>query len=361
MRVGGELQPLVELDAEALPTEARALNGLAWPLVDPERTEFGQEGRGLALAQLAYERASDADRPNIADTLAWALHAVGLGSHLLATAVAFALARRLSGSRMVALFTAAIFGLHPAQVEAVAWISALNDPLFGLFALLAMLSFLKWRQEGSSGSPIAAWLLFVPALLTKELGVAVLPLVAAIDLGRRRLPGEFSLGLTLWDGVAFVGFLSAVIGISLYVSRKEDTSEDYFLAGRSLTWWLIGFSLIASNISTEHFIGMAGSGFGVAGLAIGQINQNRVNDSTVYGEEYDVFDGKGRRGNLIAGVGLAVGGVALAAGVTLFIIGKRRQGAGPSDADEEQPTDSEDDPSLALVPTGRGLALTGRF
>jgi SSS family solute:Na+ symporter len=76
------------------------------------------------------------------------------------------------------------------------------------------------------------------------------------------------LGLTFWDGVAFFGFLAAVIGISLYASRKEDTSEDYFLAGRSLTWWLIGFSLIASNISTEHFIGMAGSGFGVAGLAI---------------------------------------------------------------------------------------------
>jgi SSS family solute:Na+ symporter len=76
------------------------------------------------------------------------------------------------------------------------------------------------------------------------------------------------LDLTLWDGIAFVAFLAAVIGISLYASRKEETGEDYFLAGRSLTWWLIGFSLIASNISTEHFIGMAGSGFGVAGLAI---------------------------------------------------------------------------------------------
>jgi SSS family solute:Na+ symporter len=76
------------------------------------------------------------------------------------------------------------------------------------------------------------------------------------------------MDLTLSDGVTFVAFLAAVIGISLYASRKEDTSEDYFLAGRSLTWWLIGFSLIASNISTEHFIGMAGSGFGVAGLSI---------------------------------------------------------------------------------------------
>lgn len=76
------------------------------------------------------------------------------------------------------------------------------------------------------------------------------------------------MDLTSWDMVAFVAFLAAVIGISLYASRKENDSADYFLAGRNLTWWLIGFSLIASNISTEHFVGMAGSGFGAAGMAV---------------------------------------------------------------------------------------------
>jgi len=69
------------------------------------------------------------------------------------------------------------------------------------------------------------------------------------------------------DLIAFVGFIAFVIGVSLYASRKEETGEDYFLAGRGLTWWLIGFSLIASNISTEHFVGMAGRGFEL-GLAI---------------------------------------------------------------------------------------------
>lgn len=75
------------------------------------------------------------------------------------------------------------------------------------------------------------------------------------------------MALTTFDIVAFVGFLAFVITISLYASRKEETSEDYFLAGRNLSWWLIGFSLIASNISTEHFVGMAGRGFEL-GLAI---------------------------------------------------------------------------------------------
>ncbi len=75
--------------------------------------------------------------------------------------------------------------------------------------------------------------------------------------------------LTFWDVVIFVGFLALVVGVSLYASRKEKTGgAAYFLAGRSLTWPLIGFSLIASNISTEHFVGMAGTGFGELGLAI---------------------------------------------------------------------------------------------
>jgi SSS family solute:Na+ symporter len=73
--------------------------------------------------------------------------------------------------------------------------------------------------------------------------------------------------LSLLDAVAFVLFIAFVIGVSLYASRKEETGEDYFLAGRNLSWWLIGFSLIASNISTEHFVGMAGQGYDL-GLAI---------------------------------------------------------------------------------------------
>jgi len=58
-------------------------------------------------------------------------------------------------------------------------------------------------------------------------------------------------------------------GMYIYRSKKNATtsSNEYFLAEGSLTWWAIGASLIASNISAEHFIGMSGSGFAI-GLAI---------------------------------------------------------------------------------------------
>jgi SSS family solute:Na+ symporter len=58
-------------------------------------------------------------------------------------------------------------------------------------------------------------------------------------------------------GVLAVFFI-CVITVGLSKSRREKTSEDYFLAGRGLKWWLIGFSLIAANISAEQFVGMSG-------------------------------------------------------------------------------------------------------
>ena len=48
------------------------------------------------------------------------------------------------------------------------------------------------------------------------------------------------MNLSLVDFIAFGAFLAVVVGVSLYAGRREGSTEDYFLAGRSLTWWLIG-------------------------------------------------------------------------------------------------------------------------
>ncbi len=56
--------------------------------------------------------------------------------------------------------------------------------------------------------------------------------------------------------------------VSLVKSRGQRTSEDYFLGGRQLPWWLIGVSIVAANISTEQFVGMAGQAAGDVGLAV---------------------------------------------------------------------------------------------
>ena len=73
------------------------------------------------------------------------------------------------------------------------------------------------------------------------------------------------------DYIVFALYALIILGVGLWVSRNKEgetkSTEDYFLASKSLPWWAIGASLIAANISAEQFIGMSGSGF-VGGLAI---------------------------------------------------------------------------------------------
>ena len=77
--------------------------------------------------------------------------------------------------------------------------------------------------------------------------------------------------LQVADYIVFFIYFIAVTSYGYYIYHKKKSattsSKDFFLAEGSLTWWAIGASLIASNISAEHFIGMSGSGFAL-GLAI---------------------------------------------------------------------------------------------
>ena len=77
--------------------------------------------------------------------------------------------------------------------------------------------------------------------------------------------------LATQDYIVFFFYFILIVSYGVWIYRKkkkeETSSKDYFLAEGSLTWWAIGASLIASNISAEQFIGMSGSGFKM-GLAI---------------------------------------------------------------------------------------------
>ena len=70
------------------------------------------------------------------------------------------------------------------------------------------------------------------------------------------------------DLVILVAYFAVVFGIGVYFFQRAKTSKSYFLADRSVGWVAVGASLFASNISSEHFIGLAGSGAS-SGLAVG--------------------------------------------------------------------------------------------
>ena len=63
------------------------------------------------------------------------------------------------------------------------------------------------------------------------------------------------------DWVMIGGYFALLFGVVWWVvSKSRDTAADYFLAGRNLSWWIVGASIFASNIGSEHVVGLAGSG-----------------------------------------------------------------------------------------------------
>ena len=79
--------------------------------------------------------------------------------------------------------------------------------------------------------------------------------------------GASTIQLTGIDWAIVAIYALVILAVGLMVTRKQESSESYFLAGRSLRWPMIGASLFAANISAEHFVALAGSGFAV-GIAI---------------------------------------------------------------------------------------------
>lgn len=110
------------------------------------------------------------------------IHVISIALHLGSVAVVFALARRLGAAPPAAALAALLFGVHPAHVESVAWCSAINDPLWGLCALLAV----RAALAAPPGRLLPSVALFCAlGLLAKETAVTLPLLVVAAMLVRR--------------------------------------------------------------------------------------------------------------------------------------------------------------------------------
>ena len=138
-----------------------------WEAFDPE--EHGNYFRPLFLLWL---RINDAVFGNRAG--AW--HLTTILTHLLTTFLVYLLVWRVGMGREVALLAALIFGLHPAHIEAIAWISGVTEPLLGVLLIASLLCYLQSRRESGR---VLKWqvisvVFFALALLEKETAV-ILP------------------------------------------------------------------------------------------------------------------------------------------------------------------------------------------
>lgn len=67
-------------------------------------------------------------------------------------------------------------------------------------------------------------------------------------------------GLALLDWLVIAVYFSGIIALVWWSSRKQDTAADYFLASRNVAWFVVGASVFASNIGSEHIVGLSGNG-----------------------------------------------------------------------------------------------------
>ncbi len=157
-----------------------------------------------------------------------------------------------------------------------------------MLSALALMTFGAWAQDAAPAEAVApAEIAAVeapavveapapeatPAPVAEETAA---PAVQAAPAAESQEPDV----LPVWEIIAFCVVVVGVIGLGIWKASDGDDADksedekaekgaaDYFLAGRGLTWWLVGFSLLAANISTEQFVGMSGQAADWLGLAI---------------------------------------------------------------------------------------------
>src|SRR5438552_10495194 len=119
-------------------------------------------------------------------------HLMNLLVHTGATAAIYFLLKRLSGDRVIATIAALIFGLHPAHVESVSWISGIPDPLAALFYAPSLIWYVRYRTDGEKKFLVGSVIAYGLSALCKETPLA-LPLVfIAWELGRTQPKRSFN-------------------------------------------------------------------------------------------------------------------------------------------------------------------------
>jgi tetratricopeptide (TPR) repeat protein len=166
----------------------------------------------------------------------WLYHVNNWWLHLLVTGLAFQLARRLGLSLPAAALAGLLFGIHPMRVESVAWVTERKDVLFGTFYMLALLLYLRQRQNPIP--PLRYWAMILPVVvlgMMSKIQFVSLPLsMLCIDywLGR---PLNFRLILEKWIFFA-LSLATGLVGV--YFLKDAGTigeqTTDFGLGGRLL-------------------------------------------------------------------------------------------------------------------------------
>ncbi|MBK8922927.1 MAG: tetratricopeptide repeat protein [Saprospirales bacterium] len=178
----------------------------------------------------------------ISGTEAWGYHLLSMLLHGANTVLAYFFLRHLLGRHWPAFFAAALFAVHPVQVEAVSWAAALSTVLFSCFYLLSLLAYLAWKRRPAPGYFGLALAAFLCAGLSKSAAVTLPLALIAIDVYQSRR----------WDWAALLNKVpffafSLFLGAYTLVTRAQE-GHDIEAASRVFTaadrFWMVGQTLL---------------------------------------------------------------------------------------------------------------------
>jgi hypothetical protein len=172
---------------------------------------------------------------------AWGWHLSTVLTHVLTTLLLYLLALRLAIRRDAALLAALIFGLHPAHIEAVAWISGVNEPLSGILLIGSFLAYLRAGGKTSGGrkwSSISI-VLYACALLMKESSLCLPALLLAYEWFYRS-NNPSGTGIPGWCGAAWAKIWPYLALVAIYLPVRVHA--------------LKGFSHVVAPVTTGQMI-----------------------------------------------------------------------------------------------------------
>ncbi len=162
------------------------------------------------------------------------LKAMAIVLHALNTLLVFFFVHSALGRTEYALATAALFALHPLQVESVAWLTAsMKIGTFSLFTLSALLAYDQYLRRNSWGFYLLALGLFVLSCFSKEQAIALAPLLLAYDYLKKRPLASIRVWIEKIPFFA-VAAIFAVVTLGVKNEMKSESLADYFSMGHRL-------------------------------------------------------------------------------------------------------------------------------
>lgn len=164
-------------------------------------------------------------------------HLMGVGYHLLATILLFVALWRLTGREWESLLVAALFALHPAHVESVAWVSERKDVLSACFWFLAMWAYAGYAERPGVGRYLLVALAVAAGLMAKPMVVTLPFALLLLDVWPLRRSSWTDVRRLAWLGLEKIPFLVLAAGASVLTVLAqqpgiENTAEELVWGAR---------------------------------------------------------------------------------------------------------------------------------